>query len=130
MPPISLPISPHALNKDTSRRIYAPARTRARSMMTPLAAYSFACIDPEAACVNDDDITVDMFENCGYLLGIGNGNCDDDNNTEECGTFPLLSYVRHATLVPEALERLSIAPQTHTHIMQNSERVALDGEVT
>lgn len=24
----------------------------------------FACIDPEAPCVDDDDITVDMAENC------------------------------------------------------------------
>ncbi|CAN0158392.1 unnamed protein product, partial [Ectocarpus sp. 6 AP-2014] len=46
---------------------------------------SFACIDPGAACVNDDDITVDMFENCGYVLGLGNGYCDENNNTEECG---------------------------------------------
>ncbi|CAM9523721.1 unnamed protein product [Scytosiphon promiscuus] len=45
----------------------------------------FACIDPEAACVNDDDITVEMYENCGYVQGIGNSYCDDDNNTPECG---------------------------------------------
>ncbi|CAM9387680.1 unnamed protein product, partial [Hapterophycus canaliculatus] len=44
----------------------------------------FACIDPDATCVNDDDITVDMFENCGYVSGIGNGYCDPDNNIEEC----------------------------------------------
>ncbi|CAM9132154.1 unnamed protein product [Ectocarpus sp. 13 AM-2016] len=45
----------------------------------------FSCIDPSAACVNDDDITVDMFENCDYVSGIGNGLCDRDNNKEECG---------------------------------------------
>ncbi|CAN0252631.1 unnamed protein product, partial [Ectocarpus sp. 12 AP-2014] len=45
----------------------------------------FACIDPNAACVSDDDITVDMFENCGYVSGIGNGWCDRNNNKEECG---------------------------------------------
>ncbi|CAN0436247.1 unnamed protein product [Pylaiella littoralis] len=45
----------------------------------------FACIDPEAACVNDDDITVDMIENCGRVLGIGDGYCDQDNNKAECG---------------------------------------------
>ncbi|CAN0440595.1 unnamed protein product, partial [Pylaiella littoralis] len=47
--------------------------------------WGFACIDPEAACVNDDDITVDMIENCGWVLGIGNGYCDQDNNKAECG---------------------------------------------
>ncbi|CAM9177738.1 unnamed protein product, partial [Ectocarpus fasciculatus] len=45
----------------------------------------FSCIDPKAACVNDDDITVDMFENCGYVSGIGNGRCDRNNNKVECG---------------------------------------------
>lgn len=72
---------------DTSRRVH-----RSRTYQSPLdddyACYSFACIDPDAACVNDDDITVDMFENCGYVLGIGNGYCDENNNTEECGRFP------------------------------------------
>ena len=27
----------------------------------------FACIDPEAPCVDDDSITIDMVENCGYV---------------------------------------------------------------
>ncbi|CAN0485268.1 unnamed protein product [Ectocarpus sp. 12 AP-2014] len=45
----------------------------------------FSCIDPNAACVNDDDITFDMVENCGYVSGIGNGWCDTGNNKEECG---------------------------------------------
>ncbi|CAN0447665.1 unnamed protein product [Ectocarpus sp. 12 AP-2014] len=45
---------------------------------------TFACIDPEAACVNDDDITVDMFENCRYPVDIGNGWCDEGNNNEAC----------------------------------------------
>ena len=31
----------------------------------------FACIDPSAACVNDDDITVDMLDVCDYVGGIG-----------------------------------------------------------
>ena len=31
----------------------------------------FACIDPSAECVDDDDITVEMVENCGYIDGIG-----------------------------------------------------------
>lgn len=44
-----------------------------------------ACIDPEAPCVNDDYVTVDMLENCDNVLGIGNGVCDYENNKEECG---------------------------------------------
>ena len=28
---------------------------------------AFACIDPEASCVDDDSITVDVFENCPYV---------------------------------------------------------------
>ncbi|CAM9608575.1 unnamed protein product, partial [Ectocarpus fasciculatus] len=44
-----------------------------------------ACIDPDAPCVNDDDITVDMVENCGYVRYVGDGWCDDYNNNELCG---------------------------------------------
>ena len=31
----------------------------------------FACIDPDAECSNDDDITIDMFENCEYVSRAG-----------------------------------------------------------
>ena len=31
----------------------------------------FACIDPSAECVDDDDITVDMIDACDYVGGIG-----------------------------------------------------------
>ncbi len=31
----------------------------------------FACIDPEAACVDDDDITVDVVDKCGDVSEIG-----------------------------------------------------------
>lgn len=31
----------------------------------------FACIDPAASCVDDDDITVEMVENCGYIEAVG-----------------------------------------------------------
>ena len=31
----------------------------------------FACIDPDAECVDDDDVTVGMIENCGWLGSIG-----------------------------------------------------------
>ncbi|CAN0065887.1 unnamed protein product, partial [Ectocarpus fasciculatus] len=44
-----------------------------------------ACIDPDASCVNDDDVTAEMVENCEWVSDIGNGNCDDGNNKAECG---------------------------------------------
>ncbi len=46
---------------------------------------NFACIDPEAPCVDDDSFTVDMMENCGSPSGFGDGWCQEENNTEECG---------------------------------------------
>ncbi|CAN0006371.1 unnamed protein product, partial [Ectocarpus fasciculatus] len=45
----------------------------------------FACIDPAAPCVDDDYITADMVENCGYVEGVGDGWCQEDNNNELCG---------------------------------------------
>ncbi|CAM9986910.1 unnamed protein product [Ectocarpus sp. 6 AP-2014] len=45
----------------------------------------FQCVDPAALCVNDDDITVDLVENCGGDVGIiGDGFCDEENNIAEC----------------------------------------------
>lgn len=38
--------------------------------------YEFQCVDPAAECVDDDDITVDQVENCGYVPGIGK-RCDE-----------------------------------------------------
>ncbi|CAN0395131.1 unnamed protein product [Ectocarpus sp. 12 AP-2014] len=46
---------------------------------------NFSCIDPNAACVNDDDITVDMFETCGNPSRLGDGWCDSANNNADCG---------------------------------------------
>ncbi|CAM9830217.1 unnamed protein product, partial [Ectocarpus sp. 12 AP-2014] len=46
---------------------------------------NFSCIDPNAACVNDDDVTVDMFETCGNPSGLGDGWCDSTNNNADCG---------------------------------------------
>lgn len=31
----------------------------------------YACVDPEAACVDDDSVTIDMLEVCHYPSGIG-----------------------------------------------------------
>eukprot|EP00752_Nemacystus_decipiens_P018362 g16473.t1 len=44
----------------------------------------FACIDPEAPCSEDDDITVGMLEDCEWVSGVGNGYCDLDMNIPEC----------------------------------------------
>ncbi|CAM9504237.1 unnamed protein product [Ectocarpus fasciculatus] len=44
---------------------------------------TFACIDPEAPCVDEDLVTVDMVENC-RVLEIGDGICDSGNNNELC----------------------------------------------
>ncbi|CAB1108035.1 unnamed protein product [Ectocarpus sp. CCAP 1310/34] len=46
---------------------------------------SFACIDPGAECVDDDDNTAEQYEHCGWVTRIGDGMCDDENNKEECG---------------------------------------------
>ncbi|CAN0048971.1 unnamed protein product [Ectocarpus fasciculatus] len=47
---------------------------------------AFACIDPDAPCVNDDDYTVDMAETCGGNISyLADGDCDNANNNEECG---------------------------------------------
>lgn len=45
----------------------------------------FVCIDPEAPCVEDDDVTVDMVENC-FPYSIGDGYCHQENNNQACGT--------------------------------------------
>lgn len=46
---------------------------------------SFACIDPAAPCVNNDDITIDIVANCD-ICRIGDAHCDEETNTPECGT--------------------------------------------
>ena len=66
--------------------IYAPhikeKRTNAREPCTTLILAStagyygceegyFQCIDPSAACVDDDDVTAEMVENCGWVWNIG-----------------------------------------------------------
>lgn len=44
----------------------------------------FACIDPTAPCVDDDDVTADALENC-MIEYLGDGYCDTSNNIEICG---------------------------------------------
>ncbi|CAM9376319.1 unnamed protein product, partial [Ectocarpus sp. 12 AP-2014] len=43
----------------------------------------FACIDPTAPCVDDDDVTADALENC-MIEYLGDGYCDTYNNIEIC----------------------------------------------
>ena len=50
---------------------------------TPFGCFEFACVDPRAECVDDDDITVDQLENCAEL-SIGDGLCDEFNNIPDC----------------------------------------------
>ncbi|CAN0077880.1 unnamed protein product, partial [Scytosiphon promiscuus] len=44
---------------------------------------NFACIDPGAPCVNDDDITVDIPSVCD-TVSMANARCDPENNNAEC----------------------------------------------
>ncbi|CAM9269151.1 unnamed protein product [Pylaiella littoralis] len=44
----------------------------------------FACLDPDAPCADDDDITPELAEACGYLFGFRNGYCEPQNNNAGC----------------------------------------------
>lgn len=44
----------------------------------------FACVDPEAPRVDDDDITVDVVEECEFTVNVGDGFCQLDLNTPAC----------------------------------------------
>lgn len=56
----------------------------------------YACLDPNAPCVDDDDITTlpefvygaysDSSGDPCYTFAISDGDCDPTNNNEECGT--------------------------------------------
>ena len=56
----------------------------------------YACLDPSAPCVDDDDVTIlPEFEYTSYsgrssslcfVAGISDGDCDPSNNNENCGT--------------------------------------------
>ena len=54
---------------------------------SPFGCFDFACVDPSAECVNDDDVTVDIFDNCPFIFSVGNGFCDPDINIPECSEF-------------------------------------------
>lgn len=53
----------------------------------------FACIDPAAPCVDDDDITADLVENCGYV----SGSSQRDTATALGSTVELLASVSTPT---------------------------------
>lgn len=44
----------------------------------------YACIDPNSACVGDDDY---LEEACTDISTRGDGSCDRDNDVEGCGVF-------------------------------------------
>ena len=48
--------------------------------------WGFACIDPNAPCVNDDDITVDLLDTCDTVR-MSNAYCDEENNRPECSEW-------------------------------------------
>lgn len=54
----------------------------------------FACIDPNATCVEDDDATAAMVENCGNVFLHGNSYCDQENNNEGCSTCITLPRIQ------------------------------------
>ena len=46
----------------------------------------YACIDPSAPCVDNDDVTeLPSFEISCITQYIADGDCDAENNFEECG---------------------------------------------
>ncbi len=47
--------------------------------------YGYACIDPEAACVDDDDVTDDAIASNCFVAYVGDGLCNAFNNIEVCG---------------------------------------------
>ncbi|CAN0319675.1 unnamed protein product [Ectocarpus sp. 8 AP-2014] len=76
----------------------------------------YACIDPAAECVNDDDVTFQIASTCVADM-IGDAYCDEPNNVEECGydggdccactcedipTYPCGSFSRFSCVDPNA----------------------------
>lgn len=51
----------------------------------------FSCIDPDADCVDDDDITIDLFETCD-TVSMSDAYCNEQNNTPECSERSVLVY--------------------------------------
>lgn len=86
----------------------------------------YACIDPSATCVDDDDVETFTYINPGYTTEfscntgwLSDGLCDLINNIEDCGTsisvtnndhgiLPLTPTVTHILLM--YVSRVNIAP--------------------
>ncbi len=51
------------------------------------------CIDPSAPCVDDDDITVDMIENCYDVDGLGKAS-ERPHPTRMVQASPMLGFAR------------------------------------
>ncbi len=63
--------------------------------------FRYACIDPEAACVDDDDITEAIASSC-IPEYISDGLCDPENNIEICG----MCWRRFLCMIVALLARL------------------------
>ncbi|CAN0256477.1 unnamed protein product, partial [Ectocarpus fasciculatus] len=91
-------------------------------------ASDFACIDPAAPCVGDDDITTDMVENCGDITSVGDGTCDMENNNELCGFDG--GDCCECTCVPSVLEAGSSVGCEYGFACVDPNASCFDGEFT
>lgn len=63
--------------------------------------------------MDDDDVTVDIVENCGYPGSIGNGRCDQENNNAICGESGARPKQSRGVVVCVVLETTGLpAPRT------------------
>lgn len=53
---------------------------------------SFACVDPSAPCANDDDITIDLFDDCD-TVDMSDAYCNNGNNRPECSEYGVLALM-------------------------------------
>lgn len=70
---------------------------------------NFQCIDPAAACVDDDDITVDNVGVCA-TYAMSNAYCDEENNKPECSEYVVWSWSKkskHGRFVVAGLLRVT-----------------------
>ena len=75
----------------------------------------FACIDPSAGCVDDDDITADMLENC-YVSGRGRHKIAQ-SRVHTKNTFHADSYTLHMLPLLHVVRSSWLPPSTGAHIV-------------
>lgn len=59
---------------------------------------SFACIDPSAPCVDDDDITANFDDTCD-TVSQSDAYCDQHNNRPECSECGIARYFRYTPFI-------------------------------